>query len=72
MIKWTLNILITVILVIIFLDILLYCNGSLELYPTEEQSEKLHVVTISAGLLLTAIELLLIFIRIKTTKDSKT
>jgi hypothetical protein len=68
MIKWILNILIIVILFLIFLDILYFFSGSLELIPSEEQNEKIHIVTIFMGLLLTAVELILIFIRIKMKK----
>jgi hypothetical protein len=63
--KWILNLLITIAFLLIIFDILIYFNGSLELIPSEEQSEKFQIVTILTGFILTATELILIFIRIK-------
>jgi hypothetical protein len=68
MIKLILNVAITVLLVLLFLDILFYFNGSLEVNPTEEQNEKIHIAAFLLGLLLIAVESILLFIRIKVKK----
>lgn len=63
-------ILVAIIIVAVFmiLDITYYFNGSFELYPTEEQEEKVRLVTGVMFFMLFIIEVILVFIYRKVNR----
>ena len=65
------NILICIIFVLIVISVLYYFNGSLEMYPTEEQHEKVRIVAGTLSILFVALEVILVRKRIRTAKQPK-
>ena len=62
--KWILNVLIIFISIIILISIFYFFNGSLEMYPTEEQKEKVKIVSSIIGSICLIVDIILI--RLKT------
>ena len=60
---WIINIAMFIVLFFISLTILYYFNGSLEMFPTEEQQGKIRDVVRLITIILIILELLLFFIR---------
>jgi len=69
--KATLNILISIVFVFLVVFVLYYFNGSLEMYPTEEQHEKVRIVVGLLSILFIALEAFLVLLRIKIAKQAK-
>jgi Na+/H+ antiporter NhaC len=69
--KTILNTLICTVFIFLVASVLYYFNGSLEMYPTEEQHEKVRIVTGLFSVLLVILEVSLVSLRIKIAKRSK-
>ena len=63
--KLILNILILFISLILLISIIYYFNGSLEMYPTEEQIEKVKIVSAVIGIISLISDIFLIKLRLK-------
>ena len=63
--KRILNILIAIISLILLISIVSYFNGSLEMYPTEEQIEKVRIVPVVIGIISLISDMFLIKLRLK-------
>ena len=63
--KWILNILIAFISLILLISIVSYFNGSLEMYPTDEQLEKVRIVSVVIGIISLISDIFLIKLRLK-------
>lgn len=70
-IKWLLNITILVVFIMILLNFMYLFNGSFEEFPTEEQEEKISIVTSIIGIFLFIIEVILVGLRILIGKLTK-
>ena len=69
--KAILNILICIVFVFLVVFVLYYFNGSLEMYPTEEQHEKVRIVAGLFSVLLVIFEVSLVSLRIMAAKQAK-
>ena len=69
--KIILNTLICIVFVVLVAFVLYYYNGSLEMYPTEEQYGKARIVTGLFSLLLAIFDVYLVLLRIKIAKQLK-
>ena len=69
--KTILNILICVVLLFLIFFVSYFFNGSLEMYPTEEQQEKVRLITGLLSILLAIIEMVLVLLRFRIAKQSK-
>ena len=63
--KLVLNILIVFVSLILLISIIYYFNGSLEMYPTEEQIEKVKIVSAVIGIISLISDIFLIKLRLK-------
>ena len=63
--KWILNILIIIVSLILLISIVSYFNGSLEMYPTEEQIEKVRIISVVIGIISLISDMFLIRLRLK-------
>ena len=64
--SFLLNISIVIVFIVLVMFVLYFFNGSLEMFPTPEQQEKVHIVS-SMGIAVTMIiEIVLIIINKKT------
>ena len=63
--KWFLHILIVFVSLILLVSIISYFNGSLEMYPTEEQIEKVRIVSVVIGITSLISDIFLIKLRLK-------
>ena len=69
--KTILNILICVVLLFLIFFVSYFFNGSLEMYPTEEQQEKVRLITGLLSILLAIIEMVLVLLRFRIAKQTK-
>ena len=63
-----LNISIIIVALFIYTSYMYFVNGSLEMYPTPEQEEKVKIFTSTCIVLFTGIEIDIICLRIKKKK----
>ena len=63
--KVLLNILIGVVAIALIIFIIWFFNGSLEMYPTQEQQEKTRIITGIGIFISLSIEIFLIAIKVK-------
>lgn len=63
-----LNISIIIVALFIYTSYMYFINGSLEMYPTPEQEEKVKIFTSTCIVLFTGLEIVLICLRIKMKK----
>ena len=65
--KWILNILIAIVSLILLISIVSYFNGSLEMYPTEEQIKKVRIISVVIGIISLISDMFLIRLRLKSS-----
>ena len=63
--KVVLNILIVVFALLVIGSVFAFINGSLEMYPTEEQIEKSRIAAAAFGIITLSVEVFLIRLRVK-------
>ena len=62
--KWIFNVFIVIISVIFLISVFCFLNGSFETYPTDEQKEKVRIVSSIIGTICLIIDVILIRLRI--------
>ena len=66
--RWTIDILLVVVLLCFLFSMSYFIGGSLEMFPTEEQKEKTKITALLLEIAFALIAVLLVVVRLKITR----